>query len=155
MYAIRSYYEYMKIKSIISLAAAAMLILSGCSAATDNNQNSEPSQVMASISDTEAQTIADSQNVQLQFNLNLLKELSSSQANLFYSSFSINQALSMALFGAEGETQKEIMDALGYSGLCVEDIVITSYSIHYTKLYDFRIKKAAIRFWEGRWYVVI
>jgi len=112
----------MKIKSIISLAAAAMLILSGCSAATDNNQNSEPSQVMASISDTEAQTIADSQNVQLQFNLNLLKELSSSQANLFYSSFSINQALSMALFGAEGETQKEIMDALGYSGLSVEDI---------------------------------
>ena len=112
----------MKIKSIISLAATAILVLSGCSAMSDNNQSSEPSQAMASISDISAQTLANSQNIQLEFNLDLLKELSKSEDNLFFSSFSVNQALTMALFGSEGETQQEIIDVLGYSGLTVEDI---------------------------------
>ena len=44
------------------------------------------------------------------------------EKNLFYSSFSINQALSMTLFGAEGKTQQEIMDTLGYSGLTANDV---------------------------------
>ncbi|MEX1378340.1 MAG: serpin family protein [Eubacteriales bacterium] len=111
-----------KIKFFIPIIAAA-LIFSACSpspAVVDGKD--EPSDVMLSISDVSSKNANDSQNIQLQFNLDLLKQLSKDSKNTFYSSFSINQALTMAYFGAGGETQQEIKDALGYTSLTIEGI---------------------------------
>jgi len=112
----------MKFKTILILAAAAALTFSGCAKMEEPVPDSTESPAMASIADVQAQALSNSQNIQLEFNLNLLKELSKNEKNLFYSSFSINQALSMTLFGAEGKTQQEIMDTLGYSGLTANDV---------------------------------
>ncbi|MBN2878714.1 MAG: serpin family protein [Clostridia bacterium] len=112
----------MKLKTILSIAAAIAIAFSGCAKVEETGFDSTESPAMASIADVQAETLSNSQNIQLEFDLNLLKELSKNEKNLFYSSFSINQALSMALFGAEGETQQEIIDVLGYSGLNTADI---------------------------------
>jgi len=111
-------------KILLSILITAMLIISGCAATPEHEEIEEPiiSDTMLSIKDVIPANIADSQNIQLQFNLDLLKELSQKEENVFYSSFSINQALTMAYFGAEGDTQSEINDMLGYAGLTIQDI---------------------------------
>lgn len=112
-------------KILLSILIAGTLIASGCAASPeyeDINQTEQLSDTMLSIKDVMPSNIANSQNIQLQFNLDLLKELSQSKENIFYSSFSINQALTMAYFGAAGYTQEEIKQMLGYHGLTIEDI---------------------------------
>ena len=48
------------------------------------------------------------------FALNLYGTLSDGEGNLFFSPFSISQALAMALAGARGETERQMMEALHY-----------------------------------------
>lgn len=111
-------------KILLSILIAGTLIASGCSAVPETEQPTDIviSDTMLSIKDVMPSNIAESQNIQLQFSLDLLKELSQSKENIFYSSFSINQALTMAYFGADGDTQEEIKNTLGYAGLTIEDI---------------------------------
>ncbi len=48
------------------------------------------------------------------FALDLYRELSNAQGNLFYSPFSISQVLAMALAGASGETERQMTNTLHY-----------------------------------------
>lgn len=48
------------------------------------------------------------------FAFDLHRELSNGQGNLFYSPFSISQALAMTLAGARGETERQMADTLHY-----------------------------------------
>ena len=48
------------------------------------------------------------------FALDLYRALKGGEGNLFYSPFSISQALAMTLAGARGETERQMMDTLHY-----------------------------------------
>ena len=48
------------------------------------------------------------------FALDLFRALNDGEGNLFYSPFSISQALAMALAGARGETERQMVDTLHY-----------------------------------------
>ena len=48
------------------------------------------------------------------FALDLYRELSNGQGNLFYSPFSISQALAMAFAGARGDTERQMTNTLHY-----------------------------------------
>ena len=48
------------------------------------------------------------------FALDLYRALSNAEGNLFYSPFSISQALAMTLAGARGETERQMVDTLHY-----------------------------------------
>lgn len=48
------------------------------------------------------------------FALDLYRELSNAQGNLFLSPFSISQVLAMAFAGARGETERQMADTLHY-----------------------------------------
>ena len=48
------------------------------------------------------------------FALDLYRALKGGEGNMFYSPFSISQALAMTLAGAEGETERQMMDTLHY-----------------------------------------
>jgi len=48
------------------------------------------------------------------FALDLYRELSNAQGNLFFSPFSISQVLAMAFAGARGETERQMTNALHY-----------------------------------------
>jgi len=58
------------------------------------------------------------------FGFRLLHQLSSgsSHENVFFSPFSVSQALSLALNGAGGSTQGEISDTLGLQGLTLDQV---------------------------------
>ena len=125
------------IKIILSFLLSAILLFSSCSSNSENNDildSSTKSQIMISIDDTKPTNLENSQNIQLSFNLSLLKSLCKNKKNVFYSSFSINQALTMAYFGANGTTQDEIKNALGYSGLTIEDIA--AYQKYLIRTYE-------------------
>ena len=113
-----------KIKLFIPILFSAAMLLSACSSSEPitTDETTQPSDAMLSISNAAPKNIENSQNIQLQFNLDLLKQLDKENKNLFFSAFSINQALTMAYFGADGKTQQEMQDTLGYSGLTIEDI---------------------------------
>ena len=54
------------------------------------------------------------------FSLNFLKsyhQTGDKNSNLFYSSISLVNALSLVLFGADGHTKQELVNLLGYSDL--------------------------------------
>jgi len=122
-----------KLKIIISLIIVTSLISTGCSNEVQSNTVNS-SDVMLSISNTKPKTPDNSHNIQLGFNIDLLKELSKEEKNVFFSSFSINQALTMAYFGADGATQDEIKNSLGYNDLSIEDVA--SYQKYLLKTYE-------------------
>ncbi len=61
------------------------------------------------------------------FTFNMLRMLNEEEGehNLFYSPLSISMALSMALNGAQGETREEMIRALSYQGLELEEINVS------------------------------
>ena len=70
------------------------------------------------------------------FAFGLLREAARAEgpaANVIVSPLSVSMAMGMAANGAAGLTLDSIKEGLG---LGHQSIVITSYSIHYTKLYD-------------------
>lgn len=59
---------------------------------------------------------ATAESSNLSFALNLYKELSKGEGNLFFSPYSIEMALALAYGGAKAETAKQIADALYFRG---------------------------------------
>ena len=125
-----------KIKILFAAMACAMLF-AGCAKNAEPQQVEQTQQpentqaealkpqdeVMLSLADAipAQQTSADS--VQYGFNLALLKKLSETEdGNLFFSPLSINAALTMAYFGACGETQEQMADVLGYGSAGMADV---------------------------------
>ena len=62
--------------------------------------------------DQDLETVVRGNNA---FALDLYRTLSNGEGNLFYSPFSISQALAMTLAGARGETERQMADTLHYS----------------------------------------
>lgn len=74
---------------------------------------------IAKVAPKKSEEITDAM---LDFNLKLLKELNKKDKNLFYSAMSINSALTMTYFGANGDTKDEMHNALSYGSMTLEDI---------------------------------
>jgi serine protease inhibitor len=74
---------------------------------------------IANVAPKKSKAIKDAM---LDFNLKLLKELNENEKNLFYSAMSINSALTMTYFGANGDTKDEMHNALSYGDMTLEDI---------------------------------
>lgn len=135
-------------KKIIIIALAAVMLFAGCAQPADQNDAQSPvntqtegpqtmDEVMLSLADAAPKSHEGISDIQLGFNLNLLKKLSESEeGNLFYSPMSINAAMTMAYFGAQGETQQEIADGLGYgdAGMELEDVA--AYQKYLLKSYE-------------------
>ena len=113
----------MKRKTILCLALAAILLLScltGCQNAEDPaagvpNQQEEPAPAVPLSAVTEAKTLGfsvfDNQLVEY------LKQAGRAEENFTVSPLSFKAALAMAALGAEGETQTQILDALGFQSI--------------------------------------
>ena len=123
----------MKKITISIIMCVAILVLSSCANTVVPNNTEDPiedssdcpaevSAVMLSLSNALPSTPEGAEQIQLEFNLNLLKELSKSDENVFFSSLSINQALTMAYFGAQNNTQTEMQEAMGYDGMEIADV---------------------------------
>lgn len=79
--------------------------------------------IMLSLKDAAPKIPEGISDVQLGFNLALLKKFGELEGgNLFYSPMSINAAMTMTYFGANGQTRQEIADALGYGDMDIEDV---------------------------------
>ena len=121
-----------KIIKIILSVTAAMMLFAGCVQTVPeegNNETQAPTQtqmkdaVMLLLADAVPKSSEMMRDLQAAFNIALLKSLNDSQeGNLFYSSMSINAAMTMAYFGADGQTQIEIADALGYGGMDMAEV---------------------------------
>lgn len=119
-------------KAIITMAILSVIIMifTACSSAIDEpvkmtkptEEISQSDTIMLSLKNAMPKMPKNAQNIQLGFNLDVLKQLSKQNGNVFFSSMSINQALTMAYFGANGTTQKEIANILGYAGMSIEDV---------------------------------
>ncbi len=94
-----------------------ILILSvvGCS----NNLASDPEPEDIVLSQKSVQLV----NADNAFTFNLFNKIPGSDGhNVMVSPLSISLALSMTLNGAEGTTKTDMINALGFSGLSVDDI---------------------------------
>ncbi|MCW3060484.1 MAG: serine protease inhibitor [Capsulimonas sp.] len=84
-------------------------------------QHAPPPNLNTVASDTRVQRIA---KANVDFGWRLLKPLAgaSPDANVFYSPFSVTQALTMTMNGAGGDTQTVMADALGLKGAAIGDV---------------------------------
>ncbi len=134
-----------KIK-ILLIAMACVMLLAGCTQGMqpeptqqpENTQQMQPTkqpentltegpqtrdEVMMSLVNAAPSKLASTDSVQYGLNLALLKKLSETEGgNLFYSPLSISTALTMAYFGACGETQQQMADVLGYNDMSIVDV---------------------------------
>ena len=134
-----------KIK-ILLIAMACVMLLAGCTQGMqpeptqqpENTQQMQPTkqpentltegpqtrdEVMMSLVNAAPSKLASTDSVQYGLNLALLKKLSETEGgNLFYSPLSISTALTMAYFGACGETQQQMADVLGYNSASMADV---------------------------------
>ena len=121
-----------KMIKIILAVTAAMMLFAGCAQPVPeegHNETEKPTQmqvkdaVILLLADAVPESSETMRDLQAAFNIALLKSLNESQdGNLFYSSMSINAAMTMAYFGADGQTQIEIADALGYGGMDMAEV---------------------------------
>ena len=125
---------------LLFAALACVMLFAGCAQDVkpvqtqqiDNTQQPENTQtegpqtqdeVMLSLENAIPAKQTSSDRVQYGFNIALLKKLSETEdGNLFFSPLSINAALTMAYFGACGETQQKMADVLGYGDASMTDV---------------------------------
>ncbi len=125
---IKEFYMNKSLRIIFTVLAVIMLFASCAQPLAQNDAQEQEEQqaqepdtmdkVMLSIENAVPASPEDINDVQLGFNLALLKKLGETEeGNLFYSSMSINAAMTMVYFGADGETRQEIADVLGYGDM--------------------------------------
>ena len=129
---------------ILAVFVSTAMLFAGCAQPVPEegyNETEKPTQtqikdeLMLSLADAVPESPQDISDIQLGFNLDLLKALGDIEdGNLFYSPMSINSALTMAYFGAQGDTQKEIAEALGYSDMSREEVA--GYQKYLLESYD-------------------
>ncbi|OPY92086.1 MAG: Serpin (serine protease inhibitor) [Syntrophaceae bacterium PtaU1.Bin231] len=88
---------------------------------------------LETLSDAVPLLSEDMKEAQLAFQLELLKALSADPGqedkNLFFSALSLSAALTMACFGAGGQTREEMRDALGYGSMSDEEVAAAHKAI--------------------------
>ena len=117
---------------ILAVLVSAAMLFAGCAQPVPEKGDNETEkhtqtqikdEAMLSLADAVPERPQSASDIQQGFNVDLLKTLSGMQdGNLFYSSMSINSAMTMAYFGAQGDTQKEIAQALGYGDMSPEEV---------------------------------
>jgi serpin B len=101
-------------KMHVCLFAFCLVILAGCSSSTEPEPPPRP------LTANEIQVSSSAGN----FGLELLKNINAGEQdkNIFISPLSMSMALTMTLNGAEGETRREMEDALRLSGISPDSI---------------------------------
>ena len=96
-------------KTVFLLLASLMLLgLSGC---TQDDQLQQPD-IPINTSQTDSEVLVDGNNA---FTFDLYQTLSQDDGNLFFSPYSISEALAMAYAGARGDTEKDMAEVLNFN----------------------------------------
>ena len=133
-----------KVKTIF-IALAAVMLFAACTPSADEQTKGPESirtegpqtrdEVMLSLKDAVPANTEGAGELQLKFNLALLKKLGELEdGSLFFSPMSISTALTMAYFGAAGKTQEQMADVLGYSDMSMIDVA--SYQKYLLQSYE-------------------
>ena len=102
-------------KTVLLLLISAMLLgLIGCSQVVSGQvlQSDKPRDTSPEVDKTDLATAVDSNNA---FAFDLYQTLRQTGTNLFYSPYSISEALAMTYAGARGETEKDMAEALNFT----------------------------------------
>jgi len=102
-------------KTVLLLLISAMLLgLIGCSQVVSGQvlQLDKPRDTSPEVDKTDLATLVDSNNA---FAFDLYQTLRQTGTNLFYSPYSISEALAMTYAGARGETEKDMAEALNFT----------------------------------------
>ena len=103
----------MRKKILVLLVSAVLLGLLGCSQAVSGQliQSDKPRDTSPMVDKTELEKLVDGNNA---FAFDLYQVLKQKESNLFYSPYSISEALAMTYAGARGETEKDMAEALNF-----------------------------------------
>lgn len=85
--------------------------------------------MMRSMYNVKKESSIEAKEAFAQFNLKLLNALNQKNSNLFFSAMSINSALTMAYFGANGTTREEMQKVLSYNDMTLEQIASAQRAI--------------------------
>jgi len=98
---------------LLLLVSAMLLVLLGCSQAVSGQilKSDKPRDTSPTVDKTELKELVDGNNA---FAFNLFQVLRQKESNLFYSPYSISEALAMTYAGARGETEKDMAKALNF-----------------------------------------
>jgi len=100
--------------ALLLLISAVLLGLIGCGQAVSGQvlQSDKPRDTSPEVGETDLAMLVDGNNA---FAFNLYKVLRQKEANLFYSPYSISEALAMTYAGARGDTEKDMAEALNFN----------------------------------------
>jgi serpin B len=100
-------------KRVLVFVIAAVMVLAACAqpVAAGLLQSNKPRVTSPPVSQTDMASLVDGNSA---FALNLYQALKDSSGNLFYSPYSISEALAMTYGGARGSTEKQMADTLHF-----------------------------------------
>jgi serpin B len=98
---------------LLILTAISLLAVIGCSqpVAASEARSDKPRDTSPAVSQTDMSTLVKGNSA---FAFNLYQELKDADGNLFYSPYSLSEALAMTYGGARGETEKQMANVLQY-----------------------------------------
>ena len=102
-------------KTVLLAVTAVLLILTACAgqpAAAEVAQSDKPRDTSPAVGKDDVEVLVKGNNA---FSFNLYHRLAQKGDNLFFSPFSISQALAMTYAGARGETEKAMAQALSFT----------------------------------------
>ena len=99
---------------LLPLVSAILLALLGCTQAVSGQviQSDKPRNTSPAVDKTDLTKLVDGNNA---FAFDLYQALRQTGANLFYSPYSISEALAMTYAGARGYTEKDMAEALNFT----------------------------------------
>jgi serpin B len=98
---------------IVLISVIALIAVVGCSqqAFAAEQKSDKPRETAPAVTTYAAEKLTEGNN---RFALNLYRVLKDNEGNIFYSPYSISEALAMTYGGARGETEKEMASALQF-----------------------------------------
>jgi serpin B len=104
----------MKRTILIMLVMVTVLSLLGCGQTASGQvvQSDKPRDTSPQVDESDLTALVDGNNA---FAFNLYQVLKQTGGNLFYSPYSISEALAMTYAGARGETEKDMAEALNFT----------------------------------------
>jgi serpin B len=99
---------------LLLLVSTILFVLLGCGQTVSGQvlQSDKPRDTSPVVDKTDLATLVDGNNA---FAFDLYQALRQTEGNLFYSPYSISEALAMTYAGARGETEKDMAEALNFT----------------------------------------